>query len=454
MIDFKDIKRVHFVGIGGVSMSKLCAFCLKRGILCSGSDCSDSETLNELAAMGANVYVGENPDIASLADIVVYTGAIKADNKELLAAKKCVERKYFLACCAKKCKQMVAVSGSHGKTTVTSMISWVLLGCKKHFVAHVGGNIVGLNIRDLDCGDDIFLTEACEYKRSFLELSADISLILNVDYDHPDCYASLEDTYIAFAEFLTKTKDICILDYNSLQLIANAEGINVMPKIITFGDNINSDYYISDIQSDKTVFTFDVCKNGKYFASFILNTANEINLKCALASIVALDILGVSVSDIASGLQTFRGVERRFECLGLLGGKVRVISDYAHHPTEIINAIKGGRRLEYNKVLAVFEPHTYSRTKALLQEFETCFNYADECILLPTYSARETPSMGATAFELFNKMLSNNTNVKYFSEKSEVEEYILKNYSDKDLVLLLGAGNFPLYAKKEWNFSK
>ena len=218
---FYGLKKVHFIGVGGVSMSKLCAYTLGIGIQCTGSDAKNSGTIDKLRAMGVDIVIGEKRDFALEADLVVYSSAIKPNHPELLAAKKCMERKEYLALVAKNFDKIIAVSGAHGKTTTTAMIAWIFKVAGKSFTSHIGGELVGGDIC-FGTGEEYFITEACEYSKSFLKLHPDIGVVLNIDFDHPDCYKSLKDTYLAFTMFMAQSKAVVYnseLDFNDSESI-------------------------------------------------------------------------------------------------------------------------------------------------------------------------------------------------------------------------------------------
>ena len=443
MRDFiSRFKRIHFVGVGGVSMCKLCAYTQSRGIICTGSDAKDSDVIAKLRDVGVQIVIGNGESLAKLADLVVYTSAMPKNCREIIFAKCSIERKSYLAKVAESFDTVIAISGSHGKTTVTSMLSWVMMSAKVPFTAHIGGDIIGIDNLNISYGNKCLVTEACEYARSFLELSPDIGVILNVDFDHPDCYRNLADTYLAFAVFALRSSTV-IYD-NNYHIQPLTEGINGMRgnsiDFVTYGDNELSEYRLGNVNSANGVIDFEVFKSGKLLDNFTIYSYNDINAKCGLSVIAVADRYGIKVDDIKKGLATFPGVKDRFQCLGLLSTGARVITDYAHHPSEIKTVIDAGRNLKSKRIVTVFEPHTFSRTKALIDGFVSALSCSDVVILMPTFRAREQESDGIECTQLYQLLCKNMENVVYLSSYEDVRKYLLANTNADDVVLTLGAG--------------
>lgn len=436
---FNNLKCVHFVGVGGVSMSKLCAYTASLGIVCSGSDLKFSPTIKKLEEIGVKIKIGTAKDFAKNADLVVFSSAIKNDNPDLVCAKRKMERKDYLAEVAKNFDFVVAISGAHGKTTATSMLAWVLKAKEESFTAHIGGNIVGIDNFNFSKGNKYFITEACEYSKSFLKLSPDIGVVLNVDYDHPDCYKSLEDTYLAFAMFALKSKIFIYNNNYKIALLNNTQ--NVTNECISYGKE-NANYTFCNCEFKNGCCNFDVKKDGKFFDSYTLYTLNQVNIYCAIAVIAVADRLGVEKKYIKLGLATFPGLENRFQCLGMSKNGLRLIVDYAHHPEQIKQAIAAAQKLlpECKRLFVVFEPHTYSRTKALLNDFVTALNGNWTSVIMPTYSAREKESAGFNSIMLYQTMCKECENAVYVDGYKSAKQYLLKNGTEGDIALFLGAG--------------
>lgn len=418
-------------------MSKLCAYTLSLGIKCSGSDAKNSDVIAKLMERGAEIVIGEKCDLAAKADLVVYSSAIGANHPELLVAKKSMERKEYLAIVAKNFDKIIAVSGAHGKTTTTAMIAWIFNVAEKSFTSHIGGELVGGDI-NFGSGNEYFITEACEYSKSFLKLNPDIGVVLNVDFDHPDCYKSLKDTYIAFAMFMSQSKAVV---YNDEFNFDSELAQNSSTKFITYGSQ-KSNFWIDNITQRSNYINFCVHKNNKECYDFTLYTLNEVNLRCALAAIAVCDYVGIDMNKIKLALATFPGLKNRFQCLGLMTGGARMIVDYAHHPQQMKFAIHAAY---YNlpddgDLVVVFEPHTYSRTKALFNDFCRVLQGDWTTIIMPTYSAREKPEAGYDSMRLYAELCKSSNKIVYVDGYDNLKQWLAKNVKVTDTILCLGAG--------------
>lgn len=436
---FYSLKWVHFVGVGGVSMSKLCAYTLKLGIKCTGSDSKNSNIIDKLKAAGADITIGENIANSRNADLVVYSSAIKNNHPELLCAKKSMERKDYLAMVAKNFDKIIAVSGAHGKTTTTAMIAWIFKVADKSFTAHIGGEFATTTDIGFGTGSEYFITEACEYSKSFLKLHPDIGVVLNVDYDHPDCYKSLKDTYLAFAMFMSQSKAVIYND--EFDLLSNDKVDKSKTQLISYGSN-NADFKASNVEVRSNYITFDVLKNNNLYGTYTLYTLNQVNIQCALAAISVCDLIGIDNEKIKMGLATFPGLKNRFQCLGIMTGGAKMIVDYAHHPKQITFAINSAY---YNlpddgDLIVLFEPHTYSRTKALFNDFCHVLQGDWTTLIMPTYSAREKVEDGYDSMRLYMAISKTSDRVVYVDSYEKAKEWLLKNAKVTDTILCLGAG--------------
>lgn len=438
-----DIPKIHFIGVGGISMSALAKWCALTGYRVSGSDRNYSGILNDLGALGIYTYVGINEAVAASADTVVYTSAVSADNPELAAARragvKALERHVFLGEMQKAFDKVIAVSGTHGKTTVTALISAVFKKAEMSFTAHIGGEAADLNGNLYAAGKDFFVTEACEYRRNFLSLNPDCTVILNIESDHPDCYGDIGELTDSFAEFVKNTRGggIIVLNDNiapeNLHICKNKH-------MLTFGLNESSYCRAENISEHSGICEYDVYIKGEFFARVRPRLAGRHNIFNALAAITVCSYYGVDKKSIVSALEHFGGVKRRFELVKRING-ADIILDYAHHPSEIKATLAAAKAVSKGEVKAYFQPHTYTRTDKYFDEFASCFTDADEISLLPTYPARETADMGRTAFELFYYINSNIREVSYFDNFLDAAANILKTARPDDLVLILGAGD-------------
>ncbi|MDE6967125.1 MAG: hypothetical protein K2P12_00580 [Clostridia bacterium] len=436
---FYSLNNVHFVGVGGVSMSKLCAYTMSLGINCSGSDAKESEIISRLRNMGVNIVTHENRELARNADLVVYSSAIKANHPELLAAKKIMERKEYLALVAKNFEQVIAISGAHGKTTTTAMIAWIFNVAGKSFTSHIGGELVGGSDFNFGMGNEYFITEACEYSKSFLKLYPDIGVVLNVDFDHPDCYKSLADTYLAFNMFMSQSKAVI---YNANYDLVTCDSFkNNKPLLISYGKD-DSDFKAENVKAKVNCITFEVAKKGELYDSYDLYTLNLVNVQCALAAISVCDLVGIEKEKIKLGLATFPGLKNRFQCLGMMSNGARMIVDYAHHPKQIKCAIESVYRNlpDDGDLIVLFEPHTFSRTKALFKDFCKVLDGEWITVIMPTYSAREKEEAGYNSTRLYMEMSKTNKKLVYVDSYEKAKEWFKKNVKQTDTILCLGAG--------------
>lgn len=417
-------------------MSKLCLYCLSKGVKCTGSDSSDSDTITLLRKHGADIVVGAVSKEALKADLVVYSASINKDFPELVNPSK-MERKEFLSLMCKDFNNVTVISGAHGKTTASAMLSWLYKVNSKPLCANIGGDVIGLESEEMVDGVENLILEGCEYNRSFLALKPDIGIILNLDYDHPDTYKDFSEVVEAFAKFKDNSRR-CIIYEDALATLCKADAND--RRIISAGRDIRNDYCICNIEYEHGKYTFDILAYGEYFGSFSLHTYNETLLAGAVCVIAAAYECGFSSSEVAYGLSSFLGVKKRFECLGRVVNGAKTINDYAHHPQELASLITCARKLPHDRLVLVFQPHTYSRTKALLKDFAQVLTRADVTLIMPVYPARETPDMGATAYELFSEIVAKGGKAIYATGYAETKEQLEKLCSKDDLVLLVGAG--------------
>lgn len=408
--------RVHFVGINGVSMRFLASLCRARGVEVSGSDIT-------LSGHKASYVVG--------ADAVVYSYAISADNVEILEAKKLgipmLSRAELLGVLSKEYGEVLAVSGTHGKTTTTAMLAAAL----RHLnpTCHVGGSVNGVcgNIG----GGSLFITEACEYRESFLSLAPDYAVVLNVQLDHADYYGSYQRFYTAFEKFTAQSKTALVCGDNEARTLRGKE------RTFTFGLKPHNDYYAHIVSELNGYYTFEVFCRDKKLADITLSVRGEHNVLNAMAVIAYCHLSGRDFCDI----QGFTGVDRRFEALCKIG-KAEIISDYAHHPHEIECTLELAKKI-YRSVFVVFEPHTYTRTAAFSKEFASALSIADECLLLPVYPAREEPIPGVDS-----SLIGKYGGFMVASSYSEAQKILARNMSEYDCVLFMGAGTVDDFARK------
>ena len=437
-------KKIHFIGIGGISMSGLAEILLENDFKVSGSDMKESEITTKLSANGAKIFIGHNGKNVIGADLIVYTAAIAKENPELLEAEKLniktIDRAEFLGDIMKGHKYNVAIAGTHGKTTTTSMVSHIVLKADLNPTILVGGklDLIEGNVRAAK--SDYFITEACEYKRSFLKFYPYIGVILNIDADHLDYYKDIDEIEGAFLDFAklipTNGYLVCNAEDSRVQNIVSKISCNVC----TFGIK-KGNIQARDISYNKNGCpSFEVYYNDVLLGDIDLNVPGVYNLTNSLASIGVAISLNIPFDIIKIGLFEFHGTHRRFEIKGEKNG-VTVIDDYAHHPTEIKAALSATKNYPHNKIYCVFQPHTYSRTITLFNEFSQAFSDVDEVILADIYAAREKDTGIVSSNMLGEKIRENGVSCVNFHNFKSIVNYLKENLKPGDLLLTVGAGD-------------
>ena len=442
--DIKSGAHIHFIGIGGISMSGLAQIALQMGYKVTGSDRAKSHITDKLEALGAVIYEGHASQNVDDADLCVHTAAVKMDNPEMAQAVskgiRLIDRAEFLGALMKNYTHAVGVSGTHGKTTTTSMLAHALINAELDPTISVGGelDIIDGNIRT--GGSDFFVTEACEYTNSFLKFYPTVALITNIEEDHLDFFSGIEEireSFRNFAELTAGKGDVVALGSDENIKIA-LDGADL--RITTYGMTDEFDYYPKNIVYKAGYPAFDVYKNGELVCHLELNVPGEHNILNSLATVAVCAIMGADTEKSARGIETFKGTHRRFERKGTVNGAI-VLDDYAHHPTEIRATLKAAKDFEHNRVICIFQPHTYSRTRTLWDDFVNAFDDADELILTSIYAARELPDGVTTSEKLTEAIREKGINASYIEDFSEIAEYIKKTASDGDIIFTMGAGN-------------
>lgn len=454
-IDFNKPEHVHFIGIGGISMSGLAEILLGAGFTVSGSDAHETELTDRLAAKGARVYYGQraaNIDEEQGIDVVVYTAAIREDNPELLAVKErgipMLTRAQLLGEMMRNYKQAVAISGTHGKTTTTSMVAEILMAGEMDPTISVGGILkdIGGNIRV--GSPELFVTEACEYTNSFLSFYPTLEVILNIEADHLDFFKDLSDIRHSFRLFAEKLPADGVLVVNSgiENLREITDGLKC--RIVTFGGTPDSAYTAANITYDEYARpSYDLVIQGEIVNRISLGVTGEHNVYNSLAAIAVAMELGAGFDAVMAGLKAFTGTDRRFEKKGEVGG-VTIIDDYAHHPQEIKATLAAAKNYPHRKLWCVFQPHTYTRTKAFLDEFAQALSAADEVILADIYAARETDTLGVSSADIARKIQDLGTAAHFIPSFDEIETFILENCVNGDLLITMGAGDIVKVGEK------
>lgn len=445
-INFKNPIKIHFIGIGGISMSGLAEVLLKEGFQVVGSDMAASNMTERLEQQGIKISIGQkSSNITDDIDLVVYTAAIHPENEEFQAviAKNIpmLTRAELLGQIMSHYQHAIAVSGTHGKTTTTSMLSSILLANNSDPTILVGGILdsIGGNIRVGN--SQVFITEACEYTNSFLAFQPKISIILNVEEDHMDFFKDIHQIEDSFKAFAHKLPDDGLLvingDMDCLPYITK----NLNCKVITVGLKDHNHYSVSNIEYDHLGNGhFDLLECGKIIEHIDLSVAGAHNITNALACIAVACHLNIPFPMIKKGLIAFGGTKRRFEYKGTVNG-VTIIDDYAHHPTEIEATLSSIAHYPHREAWVVFQPHTYTRTKAFLKEFASILSTCDHVILSDIYAAREKDTGEISTADLFLEMKKYDVDVHYFPTFAEIETYLLKNCQKDDLLITMGAGN-------------
>ncbi len=446
-IDFNHPIHVHFMGIGGISMSGLAEILIKEGFPVTGSDMKASQMIDKLSEMGALINIGQTAaNINDSIDLVVYTAAIHEDNEEFQAAKKknipMLTRAQLLGQIMKNYKYSVAVSGTHGKTTTTAMLSYIMLEADVDPTISVGGLIddIGGNIRV--GASDYFVTEACEYTNSFHAFEPYISIILNVDADHLDFFSGIDEIAESFHVFATKTPQNGKVIINGDMKYFETVTRDLDCEIITFGENPSNRYSASNIRFDELGRpTYTLVVDGKEITDITLHVFGRHNVYNSLSAIAAAMELGISMDAVKAGLLHCKGAERRFQYKGTILDNVTVMDDYAHHPTEIAATLAAAKNTSYHELWCVFQPHTYSRTYALFDDFAKVLSVCDHVIVADIYAAREKDTGLVSAKQLAEKIASYGTDAFYLPSFIDIENYLLKNCKKNDLLITMGAGN-------------
>lgn len=443
--DIADGAHIHFIGIGGISMSGLAQIALKMGYKVTGSDRAKSHITDKLEALGAVIFEGHNEKNISGAVLCVHTAAVKKDNPEMAAALKnnirLIDRAEFLGAVMKNYKHAVGVSGTHGKTTTTSMLAHALINAELDPTISVGGelDIIDGNIRT--GGNDFFVTEACEYTNSFLKFFPTIALITNIEEDHLDFFTGgieqIRESFRSFAE-LTRGKGnvVALGSDENIQLALKDSDLD----ITTYGMTEEYDYYPQNIIYRAGYPSFDVYNNGIFVCHLDLNVPGEHNILNSLATVAVSILMGADSEKVARGIESFKGVHRRFEKKGLFNGAV-ILDDYAHHPTEIKATLKAAKEFPHNKIICIFQPHTYSRTKTLWQSFVEAFDDTDELIITHIYAAREKFDGVTRPEKLTEDIQYRGINAKYIDDFNDITEYVKSIASDGDIIFTMGAGD-------------
>ncbi|SNU04534.1 UDP-N-acetylmuramate--L-alanine ligase [Lachnospiraceae bacterium] len=449
-VDLKKPQHAHFIGIGGISMSGLAEILVDAGFTVSGSDMKSSPITQMLESKGVIINIGQvASNITDDIDFVVYTAAIHEDNEEYQEAVKrelpMLSRAKLLGQLMDNYKYSVAVAGTHGKTTTTSMMAHIMLTAETDPTVSIGGILDAINGNIRVGSSDYFVTEACEYTNSYHEFRPFASIILNVDNDHLDFFKNIENIAASFATYATKTVDGGILVVNGDMKYTNQIKDAVKDKnikVVTFGKDITNDYQARNITLNELGQpTYELYIDGEYKAEVSLSVMGEHNAINSLAAIAASLYIGIDMEHILEGLKKCHSAERRFEYKGMTESGAYIYDDYAHHPTEIAASMKVARSVVKNELWIAFQPHTYSRTKAHLTDFAKALSPADHVLLADIYAAREVDDGSVSSKDLENEIKKLGTDVTYLGDFESIKNYLKNNLNNNDMLITMGAGN-------------
>jgi len=447
LINLSLHKQIHCIGIGGIGLSAIVEILINRGYFVTGSDMKESEITDKLIAKGACVFLGHRAKNVEEADLVVYSSAIAKDNPERIRAEEMgilsITRAEMLGLLMNDYKNSIAVSGAHGKTTTTSMISLILEDAKKTPTILVGGNLEQIS-GNVKIGEgEYFITEACEYMDSFLSLKPKIEIILNIDSDHLDYFKDIEHivrSFKAFTKLVPEDGEIIAFDGNPFVHSI----INELDNVITFGFNESCTYYGTEIDFGLVGMPrFTVNYKGKPLCKIQLAVPGEHNILNALAAVACCSYLGIEMETIVKTLEAYKGTQRRFDLIGITKDNIKIVDDYAHHPTEIRATLAAAQKIPHKDLWCLFQPHTYTRTMALFNDFADAFELADKIIMADIYAAREKNVYKINSKDLVNEIKKRNPGkeVYYFANFDEIANFVVNNAQSEDLVITMGAGD-------------
>ena len=448
MIDFSNVKHVHCIGIGGIGLSAIAEILLQKGISVSGSDSKESDITDRLIRNGAQVYLGHREKNVGEADLVIYSAAIPPNNTELRAARskgiRIATRAEALGELMKGAKYSIAVAGAHGKTTATSMISLILRNAGKEPTILVGGNLTEIGGNVAVGNPDYFITEACEYMDSFLALCPKYAVILNIDSDHLDYFKDIDHIVRSFDRFANLVPDDgAVFAYDANPFVSSILK-DLKRRFVTFGFHEKCNYRADNIEFDREGFpAFSIEENGKALCRVRLQIPGEHNIANALAAVACSIVMGIELDTIVSTLEAYKGTQRRFDIQGTTTRGVKVVDDYAHHPAEIAATIKAARNVPHSKMWVLFQPHTYTRTLALHDDFAEALDAADKVVLAEIYAAREKNTHNVSSKSILAKMKEKNPGKEawYIETFEEIADFVLTYAEPGDLVITMGAGD-------------
>lgn len=438
------VKRIHMIGIGGSGMCPLAEILHSKGYILTGSDNNESDPLSRIRALGIPVTMGHRAENLGDAELVVYSAAIAPENPELVEARRrripTMERSHLLGTLTRHFDRVIGVCGTHGKTTVSSMITQILYLSGKDPTAVIGGKLPLIGSNGRIGKSDLMVCESCEFVDTFLQMSPDISVLLNIDNDHLDYFKTMDRLVASFRKFIAMSKTAFVNGDD--RLVMRAAG-GISSRVITFGLGEHNDYRAVDLIPGKRGYRFTVLHQNEPVGCLELMIPGKHNVMNGLAAFACCNLLGVPASEIESALGQFYGAGRRFEFLGEYNG-FTLADDYAHHPTEIAATLKAAKELDHKRVICVFQPFTYSRTALLKDDFIRALKIADQVILTPIMGSREINTYGISSEDLAAQ-LPNSVVIDGFDQ---IADYVLKTAREGDLVITMGGGDIYKAAHK------
>ncbi|MBQ6389414.1 MAG: UDP-N-acetylmuramate--L-alanine ligase [Mogibacterium sp.] len=446
-MSFDEYKRIHCLGIGGIGLSAVAEILADNGHIVTGTDINPSKVTRHLESIGIKVFPSHEPENVEGVDAIVYSAAVSDENPEVVRARELgiplFSRAEVLGMIMDKYEKSVAICGTHGKPTVTSMTSLILRNAQYKPTILVGGNLPQIN-GNVEIGENkYFVTEACEYMDSFLQLRPTIGVILNIDSDHLDYFKDMDHIVKSFGTFVDQIPPTgTIIAYGDNPFVKGIlKGRN---NKITYGYSESNDFYAENIVFDENGYpSFDICRKGKRIARLQLSVPGEHNVLNAMAAFVTASFLRVDIQTIALTLRDYHGTNRRFDHIGMTANGVQVFDDYAHHPTEIRATLAAAKNVKHNKLWLIFQPHTYTRTKALFDEFVDAFTDTDTLVVTDIYAAREKDIYDISSYKLVTAMKKKYPHkpIYYVKDFEDIVRYIRKYAAKDDIVMTMGAGD-------------
>ena len=448
---FRKVNNVHFVGIGGIGMSGIAELLLNLGFKVSGSDLTDSEIIQNLKNKGAKVFKGHDEKNINNSEVIVYSSAVSDDNPELKIALQnnipIIKRAEMLGELIALKQTSIGVAGTHGKTSTSSMIGALLTYSKLDPTLVVGGLVKNLDTNSKLGKGDLIVVEADEYDKSFLQLKPTFAIITNIEEEHMDCYNDLDDLYNSFTQFAN-----AVPFYGAVVACIDSPGVQtILPKIkrpiITYGLSSQADIRAENIEFHEMTTTYNIIKYNQNIGKIILNAPGKHNVLNSLAAATMGLEMGLNIENIIDGINSYGGVRRRFEIKGI-SKNIMVVDDYAHHPTEVSATLEAARNGWDRRIIAVFQPHLYSRTKSFYKEFARAFLDSDILIITDIYPAREIPIEGINGKIVYNEALSiGHKNAHFIPDLENLESLLDKLVQSNDMIITIGAGTIWRYGQ-------